>query len=80
MLLNKIRQNIDLRYFYGPMWRDLVTPSESCKRYVDRINEVAKDRPELLVGHHYTRYLGDLSGGQILKNIAEKAMKLKNLK
>ena len=67
----------DLRYFYGPMWRGLVTPSESCKRYVNRINEVAKDRPELLVGHHYTRYLGDLSGGQILKNIAEKAMKLK---
>ena len=32
--------------------------------------------PELLVGHHYTRYLGDLSGGQILKNIAQKAMNM----
>jgi len=28
------------------------------------------------VGHHYTRYIGDLSGGQILKNIAQKAMGL----
>jgi heme oxygenase len=28
------------------------------------------------VGHHYTRYIGDLSGGQILKNIAQKAMNL----
>ncbi|MEB3261753.1 MAG: biliverdin-producing heme oxygenase, partial [Cyanobacteriota bacterium] len=28
------------------------------------------------VGHHYTRYIGDLSGGQILKNIAQKAMSL----
>ena len=28
------------------------------------------------MGHHYTRYLGDLSGGQILKNIAEKALNL----
>ena len=28
------------------------------------------------MGHHYTRYLGDLSGGQIVKNIAQKAMNL----
>ena len=66
----------DLRYFYGPIWRSIVTPTEACQRYVNRIREVAKDEPELLVGHHYTRYLGDLSGGQILKNIAEKAMNL----
>ena len=37
---------------------------------------MAKDSPELLVGHHYTCYLGDLSGGQILKNIAQKAMNM----
>jgi heme oxygenase len=37
---------------------------------------VARECPELLVGHHYTRYIGDLSGGQILKNIAQKAMSL----
>ena len=66
----------DLRFFYGPIWRSLVTPSEACNQYVNRIREVAKNEPELLVGHHYTRYLGDLSGGQILKGIAEKAMEL----
>ena len=68
----------DLRYYYGPMWRTLITPTEQCQRYVNRIREVAEDDPELLVGHHYTRYLGDLSGGQILMGIAEKAMGLKN--
>ena len=67
----------DLRYYYGPMWRTLITPTEGCQRYVNRIREVAEDDPELLVGHHYTRYLGDLSGGQILRGIAEKAMNLK---
>ena len=67
----------DLRYFYGPIWRGLIEPTEACERYCNRIIEVANDEPELLVGHHYTRYLGDLSGGQILKNIAEKAMNLK---
>ena len=66
----------DLRYYYGPIWRGEIQPTEACDRYCDRIIEVAKDEPELLVGHHYTRYLGDLSGGQILKNIAQKAMNL----
>ena len=68
----------DLRYYYGPNWRALIAPSEACQRYVNRIREVAEDDPELLVGHHYTRYMGDLSGGQILKGIAEKAMDLKD--
>ena len=69
---------MDLRYYYGPIWRSLIKPSEACERYVNRIREVAKNEPELLVGHHYTRYLGDLSGGQILKGIAEKALELGN--
>ena len=45
---------------------------------MNRIHEVAKSEPELLIGHHYTRYLGDLSGGQILKGIAQKALNLKD--
>ena len=67
----------DLRYYYGPNWSTVIKPSEACIRYVERIHEVAdSNEPYLLVGHHYTRYLGDLSGGQILKNIAEKALDL----
>ena len=53
-----------------------IKPSEACIQYVERIHEVADKDPYLLVGHHYTRYLGDLSGGQILKGIAEKALDL----
>ena len=53
-----------------------IKPSPSAATYVERIHAVAKDSPELLVGHHYTRYMGDLSGGQILKNIAQKAMNM----
>ena len=77
-LRRKISLEMDVRYYYGPIWRSLIKPSEACERYVNRIREVAKNEPELLVGHHYTRYLGDLSGGQILKGIAEKAMELGN--
>ena len=66
----------DLIYYYGVDWRDKISPTSSCQMYVDRIRTVADESPELLVGHHYTRYLGDLSGGQILKGIAEKTLDL----
>ena len=65
----------DLRYFYGPMWREYAKPSEACNNYCHRLNEVATDNPYLLIAHHYTRYIGDLSGGVILRGIAEKALK-----
>ena len=64
----------DLRYYYGPMWREQLTPSEACNTYCYRINEIAEKDPYLLIAHHYTRYIGDLSGGQILKGIAENAL------
>ena len=54
---------MDLRYYYGPNWMMEIKPSEACIQYVERIHEVADKDPYLLVGHHYTRYLGDLSGG-----------------
>ena len=64
----------DLRYYYGPQWRSLVTTTIAGQQYVNRIREV--NDKMLLIGHHYTRYIGDLSGGQILKGIAEKALTL----
>lgn len=66
----------DLFYYYGNNWRELVAPSEAAQAYIQRIREVAANQPELLVSHSYTRYLGDLSGGQILKGIAQRAMNL----
>lgn len=68
----------DLHYYFGPNWRDVVRPSEGGQGYVNRIREVSNSEPELLVAHCYTRYLGDLSGGQILKTIAQKAMGLQD--
>ena len=67
----------DLEFYYGNNWLDQIKISESAKSYVDRIRLVANESPELLVGHHYTRYIGDLSGGQILKKIAKKALNLR---
>ena len=66
----------DLAYYFGANWRNEATLSEPGKAYVARIHEIAETQPELLVAHSYTRYLGDLSGGQILKKISQKAMNL----
>ena len=71
---NKLEQ--DLRYYYGVMWRDKIEPSQATKNYVKRIQVIAQQTPYLLVAHHYTRYMGDLSGGQILASITKKALNL----
>ena len=65
----------DLEYYYGPDWKDKQIPSEACNTYCYRINEIAEKDPYLLVAHHYTRYIGDLSGGKILKEIAARVLK-----
>jgi len=49
---------------WGPGVDD-VPVSSGARAYRDRI-EAASATPELLVAHHYTRYLGDLSGGRML--------------
>ncbi|GAB4226514.1 MAG: heme oxygenase (biliverdin-producing) [Elainellaceae cyanobacterium] len=66
----------DLFYYFGTNWRDQIVLSPAGEAYVKRIREVSNEAPELLVSHSYTRYLGDLSGGQILKGIAQRAMNL----
>ncbi len=66
----------DLCFYFGQNWRTEIAPSEAATAYVQRIHEIAASEPELLIAHSYTRYLGDLSGGQILKKIAQRAMNL----
>jgi len=70
----------DLIFHYGEDWLENVTLSKATLDYVNRINTVSKEKPELLVAHAYTRYLGDLSGGQILKKIAQRSMGLEGNK
>ncbi len=66
----------DLYYYFGSNWREQVAPSEAAQAYVQRIREVSETEPELLISHLYTRYMGDLSGGQILKGIAQRGLNL----
>lgn len=66
----------DLAFWYGPRWQEAIPYTPAMKRYVQQLQKVGRTEPELLVAHAYTRYLGDLSGGQVLKKIAQKALDL----
>ncbi|MBO3459894.1 heme oxygenase (biliverdin-producing) [Aetokthonos hydrillicola Thurmond2011] len=66
----------DLAFYYGYRWQDQIVASKEGRAYVDRIHEVAKTEPALLIAHAYVRYMGDLSGGQSLKKIIRSAMSL----
>jgi len=52
------------------------TGTQAAQAYARRIHEVAESAPHLLVAHSYVRYLGDLSGGQLLKRVAARTLGL----
>ena len=62
----------DLDHLLGPGWRRSAVPLAATERYATRITRMAATSPAGYVAHHYTRYLGDLSGGQVVRGIAEK--------
>jgi heme oxygenase len=69
----------DLTYLCAPAnWRDVVANSitDATRDYVKYVKNLAKHEPQLLLAHAYTRYLGDLAGGQILKKKIKKALSL----
>jgi len=53
----------DLDVLLGAGWRETVTPLPETTAYVERLRDVASLSSAAFVAHHYTRYLGDLSGG-----------------
>ncbi len=62
----------DLAHLRGPRWRAGVTALPATRAYADRVRECAETWPAGYIAHHYTRYLGDLSGGQIIRDRAER--------
>lgn len=45
-------------------------PTAANAEYVERLTALPADAPERYFAHHYLRYLGDLSGGQIIGRLA----------
>lgn len=62
----------DLAHLLGPGWRGRVAALPATEAYAARVTRCAAEWPGGYVAHHYTRYLGDLSGGQIIRDKAER--------
>ena len=63
----------DLEFLLGSDWKQQISPLPTTDRYVARIREVeAEGWAGGFVAHHYTRYLGDLSGGQAIGRLMKR--------
>lgn len=63
----------DLAFLIGDDWRDQISPLPTTDRYVARIREIESEGwAGGFVAHHYTRYLGDLSGGQAIGRLMKR--------
>ncbi|PDP85222.1 biliverdin-producing heme oxygenase [Glycomyces fuscus] len=62
----------DLEHLLGADWRGRIAPTPATRTYAARIEQMA-GHPEGFVAHHYTRYMGDVSGGQFIRRVAARA-------
>jgi heme oxygenase (biliverdin-producing, ferredoxin) len=64
----------DLDHWVSDGERSVDSPAAAA--YRQRLLDAAAEWPTLLVAHHYTRYLGDLSGGQAIGRILDRTFEL----
>lgn len=60
----------DLQALHGADWASVLPLVPATQAMVQRLGTPVDARPALLAAHAYVRYLGDLSGGQILSRLA----------
>ncbi|ABD86872.1 heme oxygenase (biliverdin-producing) [Rhodopseudomonas palustris] len=67
----------DLIALCGPDWADSVPWLPAGQAYAKRISQTAEGDGLLLIAHAYTRYLGDLNGGQIVRRLLANTYQLR---
>lgn len=66
----------DLETIHGPDWQDGCALLPEAEAYAEAIQAAARGDGAGLAAHAYARYLGDLSGGQILKPLLTRTLHL----
>lgn len=67
----------DLVDLAGPDWKSVYPASPATVRYCARL-EATTANPVAHLAHHYTRYLGDLSGGKMIGRVAARVYEFKD--
>lgn len=62
----------DLQFFLGDDWRSALTALPATSAYVATLDALPARGSAQFVAHHYLRYLGDLSGGQIIRVMVQR--------
>jgi heme oxygenase (biliverdin-producing, ferredoxin) len=66
----------DVERLVGATWRESLPLLPAGERYAARVSAAGANGSGRLVAHAYLRYLGDLSGGQIMKRLLAKSLGL----
>jgi heme oxygenase (biliverdin-producing, ferredoxin) len=67
----------DLVTLCGRGWKRAIPILDAAEAYAQRIAKAVEGDGTRLIAHAYTRYLGDLSGGQILQRLLERSLELR---
>jgi heme oxygenase len=67
----------DMAFLVGPEWETTIRPLPATEAYAERIRAASRWAGGY-VAHHYTRYLGDIAGGQTIRRLLEKNYRLKD--
>jgi heme oxygenase len=68
----------DIEFLLGDDARVEIGPSPATQQYIARLQEVCFTWPAGFVAHHYTRFMGDLSGGQMIRGALARAYSLED--
>lgn len=70
----------DLQTLHGNPWQTDLAVLPACAAYCLHLEDLGQSAPDLLVAHAYVRYLGDLSGGQMIQKILAQSWGLSDLR
>jgi heme oxygenase len=75
-LFRAARLAADLQALCGPGWEAALPLMPAATAYAEHLRTLTERAPALLVAHVYVRSLGDLSGGQLVKQVVTETLRL----